>query len=140
MTAQLLNIDQPLRSHKVRRVLLVEDHYLNRMLLSDYLSYCGYDVESLSEGSAFFSTIDKFEPDLILLDLKLPDIDGYSLLKEVQQRPDFSKIPIIVVSAFAFKADQELALSLGARRYFVKPLELKDLILTIEEELTFSYR
>ncbi|MBW4425622.1 MAG: response regulator [Nostoc desertorum CM1-VF14] len=140
MTAQLLNIDQPLRSHKVRRVLLVEDHYLNRMLLSDYLSYCGYDVQSLSEGSTFFSTIDKFEPDLILLDLKLPDIDGYSLLKEVQQRPDFSKIPIIVVSAFAFKADQELALSLGARRYFVKPLELKDLILTIEEELTFSHR
>lgn len=140
MTAQLLNIDQPLRSHKVRRVLLVEDHYLNRMLLSDYLSYCGYDVESLSEGSTFFSTIDKFEPDLILLDLKLPDIDGYSLLKQVQQRPDLSKIPIIVVSAFAFKADQELALSLGARRYFVKPLELKDLILAIEEEFTFSHR
>ncbi|MBD0389114.1 MAG: response regulator [Nostoc sp. C3-bin3] len=140
MTAQLLNIDQPLRSHKVRRVLLVEDHYLNRMLLSDYLSYCGYDVESLSEGSTFFSTIDKFEPDLILLDLKLPDIDGYSLLKQVQQRPNLSKIPIIVVSAFAFKADQELALSLGARRYFVKPLELKDLILTIEEEFTFSHR
>ncbi len=140
MTAQLLNINQPLRSHKVRRVLLVEDHYLNRMLLSDYLSYCGYDVQSLSEGSTFFSTIDKFEPDLILLDLKLPDIDGYSLLKQVQQRPDLSKIPIIVVSAFAFKADQELALSLGARRYFVKPLELKDLILTIEEELTFSHR
>ncbi|MEH2240119.1 response regulator [Nostoc sp.] len=140
MTAQLLNIDQPLRSHKVRRILLVEDHYLNRMLLTDYLSYCGYDVQSLSEGSAFFSTIEKFEPDLILLDLKLPDIDGYSLLKKVQHKPDLSKIPIIVVSAFAFKADQELALSLGARRYFVKPFKLKDLILTIEEEFTFCHR
>ncbi|MEH2249818.1 response regulator [Nostoc sp.] len=140
MTAQLLNIDQPLRSHKVRRILLVEDHYLNRILLSDYLTYCGYDVESLSEGSAFFSTIEKFEPDLMLLDLKLPDIDGYSLLKQVQQKPDLSKIPIIVVSAFAFKADQERALSLGARHYFVKPLKLKDLILTIEEEFTFCHR
>ncbi len=136
MTAQLLNINQPLRSHKVRRILLVEDHYLNRMLLSDYLSYCGYDVQSLSEGSAFFSTIEKFQPDLMLLDLKLPDIDGYSLLKQVQQKPDLSKIPIIVVSAFAFKADQELALSLGARNYFVKPLKLKDLIITIEEQFT----
>ncbi|MEH1846716.1 MAG: response regulator [Nostoc sp.] len=140
MTAQLLNIDQPLRSHKVKRILLVEDHYLNRILMSDYLTYCGYDVQSLSEGSAFFSTIEKFEPDLMLLDLKLPDIDGYSLLKQVQQKPDFSKIPIIVVSAFAFKADQERALSLGARRYFVKPLKLKDLILTIEEEFTFCHR
>ncbi|MEH1942507.1 MAG: response regulator [Nostoc sp.] len=140
MTAQLFNIDQPLQSNKVKRILLVEDHYLNRMLLSDYLSYCGYDVHSLSEGSTFFSTIEKFEPDLMLLDLKLPDIDGYSLLKQVQQKPDLSKIPIIVVSAFAFKADQEKALSLGARRYFVKPLKLKDLILTIEEQFNCGHR
>lgn len=140
MTVQLFNIDQPLRSHTVRRILLVEDHDLNRMLLSDYLSYYGYDVQSLSEGSTFFSTIEKFEPDLMLLDLKLPDIDGYSLLKQVQQKPNLSNIPIIVISAFAFKADQELALSLGARRYFVKPLKLKDLILTIEEELTCRHR
>lgn len=140
MTPQLINIDQPLRLQKVRRILLVEDHYLNRMLLSDYLSYCGYDVQSLSEGSAFFSTIENFEPHLMLLDLKLPDIDGYSLLKQIQQKPDLSKIPIIVVSAFAFKADQELALSLGARRYFVKPLKLKDLILKIEEEFTYRHK
>ncbi|MEH2061855.1 MAG: response regulator [Nostoc sp.] len=132
--------DQPLQSQKVRRVLLVEDHYLNRMLLTDYLSYCGYDVQSLSEGSSFFSTIEKFKPDLMLLDLKLPDIDGYSLLRQVQQKPNLSKIPIIVVSAFAFKADQELALSLGARRYFVKPLKLKDLILAIEEQFTCHHR
>ncbi len=140
MIAQLLNINQPLRSHQVRRILLVEDHYLNRMLLSDYLSYCGYVVQSLSEGSAFFSTIEKFEPDLMLLDLKLPDIDGYSLLKQVQQKPDLSKIPIIVVSAFAFKADKERALSLGARGYFVKPLKLKELILTIEEQFICRHR
>ncbi|MEH1799416.1 response regulator [Nostoc sp.] len=140
MTVKLLNRDQPLRSHKARRILLVEDHYLNRMLLSDYLSYCGYDVQSLSEGAAFFSTIERFKPDLMLLDLKLPDIDGYSLLKQVQQKPDLSKIPIIVVSAFAFKADQEKALSLGACRYFVKPLKLKDLILTIEEQFTCCHR
>ncbi|MEH2214152.1 response regulator [Nostoc sp.] len=140
MTVELLNINQPLQSHKVRRILLVEDHYLNRMLLSDYLSYCGYEVQSLSEGSAFFSTIEKFEPDLMLLDLKLPDVDGYSLLKQVQQKPDLSKIPIIVVSAFAFKADRELALSLGACSYFVKPLKLKDLILAIEEQFTCRHR
>ncbi|MGJ5629603.1 response regulator [Nostoc sp. CALU 1950] len=140
MRAQLLNIDEPLRSNKVRRILLVEDHYLNRMLLSDYLSYCGYNVQSLSEGSTFFSTIEQFQPDLMLLDLKLPDVDGYSLLKQVQQKPELSKIPIIVVSAFAFKADQELALSLGARHYFVKPLKLKDLIFAIEEQFTCRHR
>jgi two-component system, cell cycle response regulator DivK len=140
MTAELVNINHRFQSNQAKRILLIEDHDLNRMLLSDYLSYSGYHVQTLSQGSAFFATVEKFQPDLMLLDLKLPDIDGYSLLKEVQQKPDLAKIPIIVVSAFAFKADQELALSLGARHYFVKPLKLKDLIVTIEEEFSYRYR
>lgn len=105
------------------------------MLLSDYLSYCGFNVQSLSLGSALFSTVEKFQPELILLDLKLPDIDGYSLLEKIQQNQVLSKIPIIVVSAFAFRDDQERAMSLGACRYFVKPVNLKELIMTIEEKL-----
>ncbi len=105
------------------------------MLLSDYLSYCRYEVQSLPEASDFFSTIDQFEPELILLDLKLPDINGYVLLEQIQQQPHISNIPIIVVSAFAFQADQERAIRLGARRYFVKPVNLRNLIMAIEEEL-----
>jgi DNA-binding response OmpR family regulator len=90
----------------------------------------------LSKGSSFFATVDKFQPELMLLDLKLPDIDGYSLLKQIQQRPDISKIPIIVVSGFAFRADQERAMGLGARHYFVKPVNLQELIIRIEQEFT----
>jgi two-component system, cell cycle response regulator DivK len=136
MTAQLLSINQRLQSQKLRRILLIEDNDVNRMLLSDYLSYCGYNVQSLSIGSALFSAIERFQPELILLDLKLPDIDGYSLLAEMQHNQDLSKIPIIVVSAFAFQVDQERAIKLGACRYFVKPINLKELIITIEEKLT----
>ncbi|MBW4559726.1 MAG: response regulator [Mojavia pulchra JT2-VF2] len=139
MTAQLLSIKQRLYSRPIRRILLIEDNDVNRMLLSDYLSYCGYDVYSLSVGSALFSTVEKFHPELILLDLKLPDIDGYSLLEQIQQKPDLSKIPIIVVSAFAFKVDQERAMKLGACRYFVKPINLKDLMLAIEEKLAVEH-
>jgi DNA-binding response OmpR family regulator len=106
------------------------------MLLGDYLSYCGYRVETLPEASNFFSTVEQFAPELILLDLKLPDIDGYSLLEQAQHRQDFLNIPIIIVSAFAFKADQERALKLGACRYFVKPINLSQLLRAIEEELT----
>ena len=105
------------------------------MLLSDYLIYCRYEVQSLPEASDFFSTIKKFQPELILLDLKLPDIDGYSLLEKIQQKPHLSKIPVIVVSALAFKADRERAIKLGVRRYFVKPIKLSNLIVAIEEEL-----
>lgn len=139
MTAHLLTINQQLQSHQIRRILLIEDNDVNRMLLSDYLNYCGYNVQSLSKGSAFFSTIEKFQPELMLLDLKLPDIDGYSLLEQIQKKPNLSKIPVIVVSAFAFKADQERAMKLGARHYFVKPVNLKNLILKIEEEFTKHY-
>ncbi|MBD6616702.1 response regulator [Komarekiella sp. 'clone 1'] len=139
MTAHLITINQQLKLHQLRRVLLLEDNDVNRMLLSDYLSYYGYDVQSLSKGSTFFSSIEKFQPELMLLDLKLPDIDGYSLLEQIQKKPSLSKIPIIVVSAFAFKADQERAMRLGARHYFVKPVNLKNLILTIEEEFTERY-
>ncbi|MBD2355609.1 response regulator [Tolypothrix sp. FACHB-123] len=135
MTAQLLPINQRLNSQQLRRILLVEDNDVNRMLMSDYLSYCGYHVHSLSLGSALFSTIEKFQPELILLDLKLPDIDGYSLLEKFQHKPFFSRIPVIVVSAFAFKDDQEKAMKLGACRYFVKPVNLQELIMTISEKL-----
>ncbi|WP_102221365.1 response regulator, partial [Fischerella thermalis] len=131
---------QQLSSHKDKKILLIEDNDINRMLLSDYLSYCKYEVQSLPEGSQFLSTIEKFKPNLILLDLKLPDIDGYSLLAKIQQRSDLQYIPIFVVSAFAFRTDQEKAMKLGARRYFVKPVNLTELILAIEEELACQCR
>lgn len=138
MTARLFKIEEQFQLHQSKRILLIEDNDVNRILLCDYLNYCGYDVESLSEASTFFSTIEKFQPELILLDLKLPDIDGYTLLEEMQNKPDYPNIPVIVVSAFAFKADRERALNLGACQYFVKPVNLIDLIIAIEEKLAFK--
>ncbi|MBW4430852.1 MAG: response regulator [Pelatocladus maniniholoensis HA4357-MV3] len=93
MTAQLLTIKQQFPSHRgKKRILLIEDNDINRMLLSDYLSYCRYEVQSFPEGSKFFDTIENFKPDLILLDLKLPDIDGYSLLAKKEQKADLKYI------------------------------------------------
>ncbi|MBO3463525.1 response regulator [Aetokthonos hydrillicola Thurmond2011] len=135
MKTEIFSIDKKDTLHKGKRILLIEDNDINRMLLGDYLIYCGYEVQSLPEASSFFSIVDKFKPQLVLLDLKLPDIDGYSLLEQIQLKPDFSNIPIIVVSAFAFKADQERAIQLGACRYFVKPIDLSKLLTAIEEEL-----
>ncbi|MBH8574748.1 response regulator [Nostocaceae cyanobacterium CENA369] len=136
MTAHLFTIERQVKSPQPRRVLLVEDNDANRMLLSDYLSYCGYNVQSLSDASTFFATIDKFQPELMLLDLKLPGVDGYLLLEQIRQKSNLSKIPIIIVSAFAFKADRERAMNLGASRYLIKPVNLTELLLAIEEELS----
>ncbi|MGI8501680.1 MAG: response regulator [Hassallia sp.] len=138
MIARFFHIEQQFQLDQSKRILLVEDNEINRILLCDYLKYCNYDVQSLSEASSFFSTLKQFQPELILLDLKLPDIDGYTLLEKMQNKPDYVNIPIIVVSAFAFKADQERARNLGACRYFVKPVNLTDLIQAIEEELALK--
>ena len=118
-----------------RRILLVEDNNLNRQMLEDYLVFCGYQIMGLAFGADFFQALADFQPHLVLLDLKLPDADGYALLEQIGQRPEWRTIPVIVVSAFAFKADQQRALNLGARRYFVKPVSLRDLRQAIEDEL-----
>lgn len=118
-----------------RKILLVEDNCLNRQMLEDYLLFCGYQVLGLAFGSGFFQAIADFQPNLILLDLRLPDIDGYTLLEQMGRLPEGQNIPVIVVSAFAFRADRDRALNLGARRYFVKPVSLRDLRQAIEDEL-----
>ncbi|MBD2096348.1 response regulator [Trichocoleus sp. FACHB-591] len=116
------------------RILLVEDNDLNRELLGDYLRHCGYEVFTLAQGSGFFLTIEQFQPHLVLLDLRLPDVDGYQLLEELQQKPHLPQLPIIVISGFAFQEEQQRALKLGARRYLVKPVSLTKLIEAIEVE------
>jgi two-component system cell cycle response regulator DivK len=118
------------------KILIVEDNDLNRQMLDDYLSFCGYEILSLANGTCFFQKMTEFQPQLILLDLKLPDIDGFSLLEKIQQRSDWRHLPIFVVSAFAFSVDQQRALKLGATRYFVKPVNLTELKEAINEELS----
>jgi len=135
MTANLLHTSPHLSLSSAKRILLVEDNDANRMLLRDYLSHCGYHIQCLPTGNNFFNAIEKFRPQLILLDLKLPDIDGYFLLELIKQQPNLETIPVIIVSAFAFQSDREYAMQLGANRYFVKPINLTDLIVAIEEEL-----
>jgi len=118
------------------RILLVEDNEASRQLMSDYLNYYGYRVLALSKGALFNQAMLRFCPNLVLLDLKLPDIDGFTLLQ--QRSSDCLKIPIIVVSAFAFQADQQRAFQLGASQYLVKPVSLTQLKQVIRHELALS--
>lgn len=118
--------------------MLVEDNDLNRLLLYDYLVVLGYQVFTLKDSSSFFQAVGDFQPHLILLDLKLPGIDGYTLLKQLQQQTQWWDIPAIVVSALASLEDQQRALGLGASRYLVKPVSLQNLAQVIQDELRAS--
>jgi DNA-binding response OmpR family regulator len=118
------------------RILLVEDNEASRQLMGDYLEYYGYKVLGLAKGALFATAMTQFCPDLVLLDLKLPDIDGYHLLQQRQQCAAWQKVPVIVISAFAFQSDQQRALGLGACQYLVKPVNLTQLKQSIHQELS----
>lgn len=130
-----MTTDQETGANIPIRILLIEDNEPNRRLLEDYLIYQGFSVLALAVGAGFEQAIEAFQPQVVLLDLKLPDIDGCDILEQIQQNSELSRIPIIVVSARAFLSDQQRALNLGARRYLVKPIRLQELLQVIREEL-----
>ncbi|MER3435179.1 MAG: response regulator [Leptolyngbya sp. ERB_1_1] len=133
-----MTTDQETGSGDSIRILLIEDNEPNRRLLEDYLIYQGFSVLTLATGIGFEQVLEEFQPQIMLLDLKLPDMDGCDILKQMQQHSEWHKIPVIVVSARAFMSDQQQALNLGARRYLVKPIRLMELIEVIREELIRS--
>lgn len=113
------------------RILLIEDNESNQQLMQDFLSYHGYAVVAIGEACKFAEIFDQFQPQVILLDLKLPDADGFELLEAIQQSPVWCTTPVIVVSAYAFQKDQHRALGLGAKEYLVKPIRLSVLLQAI---------
>lgn len=114
------------------RILLVEDHEINRRLLQDYLLFRGYEVFGIADGADFFTAMGEYCPDLILLDLKLPNLDGFTILEQLRTHIELPQVPVIVISAYAFESDQQRALELGATHYLVKPIRLDSLRQLIE--------
>lgn len=118
-----------------QRILVVEDDTLNRRLFKDYLTLCGYQVRTLACGCYFFEQIERFQPDLILLDLKLPSVDGYTLLAQMNASQNWQHLPVIVVSVVDPNTKQGRNLSLSPHLYFSKPLSASTLSQAIAEKL-----
>lgn len=130
MTITRLHNSTPVKE----RILIVEDNDLHRLITHECLEVEGYTVLSLANGLNLFPTVVEFHPDLLLLDLKLPCIDGFTLLEQLKLSP-WSSIPVIITSAYAFHKEKQRALSLGASSYLTKPITLETLVKTIEIEL-----
>lgn len=105
-----------------RRILLIEDDYGNRVLFADFLEHCGYRVLPLADGNNCIEMMQEFMPHLVLLDIKLPHVDGLTLIRTIRTHPQFRTLPILVVSGYAFQADRQKALTAGATDYMVKPI------------------
>lgn len=119
---------------KTYRILCVEDDVSGRQLLKDWLELQGYEVVCMPDGRQFLQILADVSPDLLLLDLKLPYVDGFTVLEQLQQSA-WESIPVIVLSAYSLKRERERAINLGCRHYLVKPTPLETLQALIQSEL-----
>lgn len=118
------------------KVLLVEDNEMNRDMLSRRLERKGYDVVMAFDGEAGVRLAGECNPDIILMDMSLPIIDGWEATRRVKADPATQKIPVIALTAHAMSGDREKALEAGCDDYDTKPIELPRLLGKMEELLT----
>jgi two-component system, cell cycle response regulator DivK len=108
-------------------VLLVEDNPRNLKLARDVLEYAGFAVTAVTTGEEALPAARLGMPDVILMDLQLPGIDGHAALRQLRGDPDTAGIPVVAVSAFAMRADRERALGSGFDGYLEKPISVRQL-------------
>jgi DNA-binding response OmpR family regulator len=118
------------------RILVVEDDPTLRRILLDNLIFEGYRAEAVSDGKAAIAHVRASAPDLVVLDLTLPDFDGLDLCPVLRQS---GKVPIIILSARGQKADKLKGLKLGADDYITKPFDLQELLARISAVLRRSH-
>ncbi len=114
------------------KILLVEDNEMNRDMLSRRLKRRGYDVVIAIDGAAGIAIAKSEVPDLILMDMSLPVMDGWEATKRLKAHPQTSSIPTIALTAHAMSGDREKALAAGCDDYDTKPIELSRLLKKIE--------
>ena len=117
------------------RVLLVEDNLLNLKLVRDVLLHAGFDVVEARSGEDGIVRALEDRPDIILMDLQLPGIDGTEAMRTIKQTPMGSSIPIVALTAFAMSEDRERALRNGFDGYLSKPISVRDLPRQLNEFL-----
>ncbi|MGA7240007.1 MAG: response regulator [Bryobacteraceae bacterium] len=117
-------------------ILIVEDNELNRDMLTRRLERRGYEMLSASDGAQGLELARRALPDLILMDMSLPVMDGWEATKHLKSAPETAAIPIVALTAHAMNGDRERALEAGCDDYDTKPVEFQRLVLKIEALLS----
>jgi CheY-like chemotaxis protein len=123
-------------SSRPAKLLLVEDNELNRDMLSRRLVRRGFDVITAIDGEAAIRKTNEIKPDLILMDMGLPGLNGWDATRRIKANPETHAIPVIALTAHALKTDREQALAAGCDAFETKPVELDRLLSTIHNLLT----
>jgi two-component system, cell cycle response regulator DivK len=116
-------------------ILVVEDQEDNRQILRDLLTNGGYDMIEAENGQDAITAAEANRPDLILMDIQLPLLDGYEATRRIKANPDLRSIPIIVVTAYALSGDEEKARNAGCDDYLAKPYSPRQLLAKIRSHV-----
>jgi two-component system, cell cycle response regulator DivK len=116
-------------------VLHVEDNPDNRMLIRRLLQAFGYDVIDAENATRAREILKNNRPDLILMDINMPDIDGYTLTNELKAMPNLMGVPVVAITANVMKGDRERTLSAGCDGYIEKPIDVDRFIEQVERFL-----
>ena len=118
-----------------KRILVVEDQEDNRQILRDLLTNAGYEMLVAEDGVQALEQAEKHRPDLILMDIQLPVLDGYEATRRLKANPELKAIPIIVVTSYALSGDEEKARAAGCDAYVAKPFSPRALLAKMREYL-----
>ncbi len=110
------------------KVLIVEDDLLNRMFYEAVFNQRGYELMLVDDGARVLDAVDDFAPDLITMDIHLPHVSGRKLIREIKRNPQTAQIPILAITAYAGKRDEEGIRRAGASGYLAKPLSIEQLL------------
>lgn len=125
-------------SMAAKKILIVEDNELNLKLFRDLLGAHGFETFETKDGLNVPSLAREIRPDLILMDIQLPEISGFDITRNLKQEPDLKDIPVIAVTAFAMKDDEERILKAGCEAYISKPISIMPFLQTIEKFLNLD--
>lgn len=119
-----------------KRILIVEDQEDNRSILRDLLSAAGYELIEATNGAEGVEIARRERPDLILMDIQLPVVDGYEAARRIKADAELKAIPIIAVTSYALSGDEAKARSAGCDGYVTKPFSPRQLLAKVREYLT----
>lgn len=118
-----------------KMILIVDDNLTNLKLVKVLLESSGYKVRTAVDADGVLQTLKEFNPDLILMDIQLPGMDGLTLTRQLKADPKTSAIPVIALTAYAMKGDEEKALASGCCGYITKPVDTRNFTKQVEQFL-----
>ncbi|HEV3160194.1 MAG: response regulator [Xanthobacteraceae bacterium] len=119
-----------------KRILVVEDQPDNRQIIRDMLADTGYEIAEAENGEEALAAITKQRPDLILMDIQLPIMDGYAATRRIKTDPALKSIPVIAVTSYALSGEEKKAREAGCDDYVPKPYSPRQLLAKIRQYLT----